>query len=256
MDWLDPLREALLRADGPVQFFFRDDDAGWDDARLFALLDVFEARGVPIDLAVIPQALNDPLAEALRTRRAHAPGQLGLHQHGFCHDNHEQEGRKCEFGPARTLFAQRDDIARGHARLERLLGWTDPIFTPPWNRCTQATAQALAELGFEALSRDAGAVPLRLAALREIPVCIDWCKAGDGIDARMQRIAQSTAVALGRRLPVGIMLHHAVMDEADLARLDVLLALLRQSPRVHCLLMREVAAIPSDFPEDLPSTAR
>jgi hypothetical protein len=39
--WLAPLREALDAAPAPVTFFFRDDDAGWRDDRLEALLDVF-----------------------------------------------------------------------------------------------------------------------------------------------------------------------------------------------------------------------
>jgi hypothetical protein len=38
--WLDPLRVALDEASGPVDFFVRDDDAGWDDERLFAMLAV------------------------------------------------------------------------------------------------------------------------------------------------------------------------------------------------------------------------
>ena len=38
----------------------------------------------------------------------------------------------------------------------------DPIFTPPWNRCTQATADCLAMLGYRVLSRDATASRLRL----------------------------------------------------------------------------------------------
>ena len=40
--WLDPLRAALDDTPRPVDFFFRDDDAGWDDERLFAMLEVVE----------------------------------------------------------------------------------------------------------------------------------------------------------------------------------------------------------------------
>ena len=53
-DWLDPVRRALDQAPAPVQFFFRDDDAGWSDDLLHRLLDLFERRAVAIDLAVIP----------------------------------------------------------------------------------------------------------------------------------------------------------------------------------------------------------
>jgi hypothetical protein len=33
----------------------------------------------------------------------------------------------------------------------------DAVFTPPWNRCEPAVADALVTLGFEVLSRDASA---------------------------------------------------------------------------------------------------
>ena len=40
----------------------------------------------------------------------------------LAHVNHEREGRKCEFGPARGAAAQRRDIAAGRERLADLLG--------------------------------------------------------------------------------------------------------------------------------------
>ena len=56
--WLDPLRTALESASGPVVCFFRDDDAGWRADRLRALLTLFAELGLPLDLAVIPAALE------------------------------------------------------------------------------------------------------------------------------------------------------------------------------------------------------
>lgn len=258
MHWLDGLHAALQRAPLPPCFFFRDDDAGWADDRLFALLDLFHARRTPIDLAVIPAALTDTLARRLRARREQAPSLLGLHQHGFSHANHEAEGRKCEFGPARTRLMQRDDIARGRAVLERAIETLDPIFTPPWNRCTQATAQALVELGFETLSRDAGATPLRIGRLNELPVCVDWCKEAGAIQLRAEGIARRIASAVERAAPVGIMLHHAVMDDADLRHLDELLVALHRLPGANLALMRDAAAVCAvrTVRDDLPSLSR
>ena len=150
--------------------FFRDDDAGWGDARLFELLDRFAAHSLPVDLAVIPMELDRALADELAARP-----RVGLHQHGLAHVNHEREGRKHEFGPSRDAAAQRADIAAGRERLADLLGErVDPIFTPPWNRCTADTGRCLAELGFEVLSREARAAPLDVPGLRELPVSVDW----------------------------------------------------------------------------------
>ena len=100
--WLDPVREALDRAPAPVTLFFRDDDAGWRDDRLLALLDRFDDVCLPIDLALIPSEIGPESAAALASRVDSSGGRLGLHQHGFAHANHEPEGRKCEFGPSRS----------------------------------------------------------------------------------------------------------------------------------------------------------
>ena len=102
---------------------------------------------------------------------------LRCHQHGFAHFNHATTGRKCEFGAERAIDAQLADLRRGWSLLNQLLqGRVDEIFTPPWNRCSQATVDALCELGFHGLSRDAGAAPLRLGTLRSLPVHVNWMK--------------------------------------------------------------------------------
>jgi hypothetical protein len=44
----------------------------------------------------------------------------------------------------------------GRERLEQLLGAVvEPIFTPPWNRCTAETGRCLVDLGVETLPREA-----------------------------------------------------------------------------------------------------
>lgn len=241
-DWLTPVRAALNTRERPIEIFFRDDDAGWDDERLFDLLDCFQAFELPLDLAVIPQATTHKLAEALLARWRTAPAMLGLHQHGYSHDNHETQGRKCEFGESRSNERQYRDLKTGKLQLEQLLAPAlDRIFTPPWNRCSQATADSLVRLGFQALSRNRGAAVLNTGTLQEIPVAIDWC----GI--RVQ--SAQPWLALGHLLtdvlhqqhpePLGIMLHHAVMDSEDLDHLQALLRLLNAHPNVHCRLMRD-----------------
>jgi hypothetical protein len=180
---------------------------------------------------VIPLALDAGLASELRARP------VGLHQHGLAHVNHEREGRKHEFGPARDAAAQRRDIEEGRERLADLLGdRVDPIFTPPWNRCTADTGQALAELGFAALSREAKAEPLRVPGLAELPVTVDWVAAPSAAELG-DRIAASIRGAPA----VGLMFHHAVMDTCDIARMGELLRLLAGHERVAAARMIELA---------------
>ena len=211
-----------------MEVFFRDDDAGWGDERLLELIGRFAEHGLPLDLAVIPAELTEPLAAALLERHA------GLHQHGYAHTNHELEGRKCEFGPSRDAVAQRADIAAGQERLRALLGdRLDPFFTPPWNRCTRATGEALVELGFTLLSREHRAEPLGL--LPELPVHLDVARlTPEELDTRF-----AAHVADGG--PVGVMFHHAVMEPDDMARASDLLALLAGHERVVARTMAELS---------------
>jgi len=239
--WLEPLREVLDSSSGHVEFFFRDDDAGWADERLQALLALFAGHATPLDFAVIPTALGPVLARQLRARLDDAPSLLGVHQHGYAHSNHETAGRKCEFGAARTAAAQRRDLAAGATILREQFGLRlDPIFTPPWNRCSAATIECLVELDFRALSRDRGAAPLDARGLCELPVDIDWCRSFDS-RSTPQALGGTLAIAAASGRPAGVMLHHAVMTDAQLQPLGELLRLLSRHPASRCRLMRQVA---------------
>jgi len=242
--WLDPLVRALDRAPRPVVCFFRDDDVGWRADRLGELLDLFAELALPLDLAVIPAELDAPAAQELRERTRTAGGRLGIHQHGYRHANHEPSGaRKCEFGPSRAREAQLRDIAAGRDLLDAMLGdVAEPIFTPPWNRCTAATGSCLVELGFETLSREAKAERLAAPGLREVPVSVDWLKRRNGARLPHEAIAELAAGGVERGGPVGVMLHHAEMDGAELAAAGELLRVLAAHERTTCVRMRDVRA--------------
>ena len=236
---LNAMQAALDAAITPVPFFLRDDDAGWGDARLYALLDCTERAGVPIDLAVIPQAAHGLLAQALCARIDSAPDLIGVHQHGFAHQNHETVERKCEFGNTRNIDDQHDDLCAGRERLRNMFEHRlDAIFTPPWNRCSITTPTLLAELGYCALSRDRSAPTQN--ALPELRVDVDWSKQhkfdGNGAD----RIGFELAQRIGMGAPIGLMLHHAEMDAEDLILLSTLLKVLGKHARTQFLPMREL----------------
>ena len=151
--------------------------------------------------------------------------------------------RKCEFGPSRAAAAQRRDIAAGRRTLADLLGpAVDPIFTPPWNRCTAVTAACLAELGFAALSREARAEPFGVPGLAELPVHLDWFAHRKGVRLAPAELAGRLADAIRAGGPVGVMLHHAIMDAAEMRRAGELLALLAGHEAVAARPMRELAA--------------
>ena len=229
--WLDPLRQVLDGRTRPITIFIRDDDGGWGNDRLHELLETTCAYGIPIDLAVIPDAADVTLARELRTRHGH---DVRAHQHGRRHVNHESTGPKCEFGISRLAQDQRNDIAAGRRRLLDLLGdRVDPIFTPPWNRCTLVTARCLVALEFELLSCDVSAGRFGVEPLAELPVSLDWTGrrgAVNGPDAWGRTIAACVDAA---EAPVGLMLHHAVMHHDDRTMLRELLEVLTGHPSVH-----------------------
>jgi hypothetical protein len=238
--WLRPLEAALDAAPAPVTFFFRDDDAGWADARLTTLLDVFARREVPLDLAAIPVCVTPPLARALLAR-AERTQPLAIHQHGYLHVSHEREGRRCEFGPARSAAAQRADIAAGRRRLEQLFGEAlEPVFTPPWNRCTETTGACLVELGIGVLSRDRTAAPLALDGLAELPVRVDWFAKRKGVMLGRTAVGAQLAARAAEPAPLGVMLHHAEMEDEDMAAVGDLLDVVCAHESARCLSMAAV----------------
>ena len=240
--WLDPLRAALDTTPSPVTVFVRDDDAGWEDTRLIALLDLFASHEAPIDLAVIPTELHPKLADDLLQVQHDGSGRIGLHQHGYCHANHQSAGRKCEFGAARSFEAQYEDLAEGKRILEEQLGDVlDPIFTPPWNRCTADTGAALIELGIEVLSRDSTAEPLVVAGLDELVVQVDWFAARKGARLSRPQLGELLAERAAGPAPLGVMLHHAVMDTAEFEGVGEMLGVLTGNPNVAMRSMAEIA---------------
>jgi hypothetical protein len=253
----DALLQALDRSDEPVRLFIRDDDAGWGDDRLMALLNCTASLEVPIDLAVIPQAMTPHLAERLTQRMAAQP--LGLHQHGFRHCNHEAvdtgpghtgdstrhgvRTRKSEFGPARSAAERLDDLTLGRETLLKAFGdRLDKLFTPPWNRCTEDTPSQLTALGFAALSRDVTARPQTV--MPEFPVHTDWSRLRrqtlDADGALGARVAEDLARHVGHAPAIGLMLHHAAMDDDECALLHALLQRWTQHPNARWVAMRDL----------------
>ena len=228
-------RRASARRCSPAgEFFVRNDDVGRADEQLFTVLDIFADVDLPIDLAVIPRALTPRLAERLLRRSQ----RIGFHQHGFAHVNHEPEGRKCEFGPARPVADQRSDIACGRERLKLLFGpRLQPMFTPPWNRCTPQNGECLRDLGFAVLSRDTTAGQLNLPGLLELPITFDWFASRKGIPLSRAQRAELLAQQIATSSTVGLMLHHAQMDATDLTYLRELLQLLAAHPQARVTSM-------------------
>lgn len=230
MNWLE-FRQKLAAGE-PVEVFFRDDDVDEDEATLRRMLDLFARKNVPVILGVIPARLTEAGVKLLNQFST----SIELVQHGWQHTNHELVDRKCEFGSSRSFDEQLADIACGQARMNEAFGnhWF-PAFIPPWNRCTAQTHQALDHLGFRVLSQlHNNASPITGFSFREISVTLDLFRWKDGAMLKPpEEILQSLMQQLAQPHPVGIMLHHKVMNDEAFLFLELLVDELRQSPTIR-----------------------
>jgi hypothetical protein len=194
-----------------------------DDLSLRSMLELFFRYQIPLNLQIIPGRLTSEGIKAIGRVRSNL---LELNQHGWMHVNHENLGRKCEFGPSRSFEQQYEDIERGRKILEEAFGSAfSPVFTPPWNRCTVETFRALDRLGFQALSRFRGDAPAGGYNFREVSVTLDLYRWQGGAAMKSpNELLDELILQLETRPRIGIMLHHKVMDEGAFELLSLLLS--------------------------------
>jgi hypothetical protein len=244
-DWAARLTAALDdagRRDNTV-VYFRADDVGVPGDRFHRLVTLFQRHAVPLSLAVVPAWLTATRWRSLIQMTGQGSGLWCWHQHGWRHANHEPRGKKQEFGPARAAEAVARDLVRGRRRLETIMGRAFyPLFTPPWNRCSEITLALLAEMRYRAVSRSRNAPPPPPAGLPDLAVDVDL-HTGPAASAAQGWQRLQDALAAGLRRPVcGIMIHHQRMNPAAFAFLERLLVTLRRQRRITLVDLRDFEA--------------
>jgi hypothetical protein len=244
-EWADQLQACCQRANdvssGPTAVFFRADDIAVPGRQFQRLMEVFTRNEVPLGLAVVPAWLTPPRWQALSDMGASRPDLWCWHQHGWRHRNHEPLGKKQEFGPFRSADALRTDLDRGRRRLNAIMDAAfSPLFTPPWNRCSEITLALLKEMGYDAISRSRGSQPPAPSDLPDHAVDVDLHTDRAPTAANgWQRLINQLEKRL-RQPRCGIMIHHQRMNDAAFCFLDTLLSILRQQPRLHMTDMRDL----------------
>lgn len=244
-DWTAQLAAAFDRAaqarSETTAVFFRADDVAVPGRQLQRLLEIFTRHNTPLSLAVVPAWLTPPRWQAISHMGASRADLWCWHQHGWRHQNHEPQGKKQEFGPFRSTEALTTDLDRGRQRLKAIMGQAfSPIFTPPWNRCSEITLALLQEMGYSAVSRSRGSEPLAPPGFPDHAVDIDLHtdrapSAGGGWQRLTDRLVESLS-----QPACGIMIHHQRMNGAAFCFLDQLLATLQQHRRLHRVDMRDL----------------
>jgi hypothetical protein len=136
-----------------------------DMAPIHGLLDLFEARGIPFHLGIVPGILNDAMIRTLRGYRRMVPVQHGYdHRYPQCSalllrksDPFNERGTVGGFDEFRwqRFSTIERKLREGKVLLEGRLGRPVETYIPPCNRCNRATARALRALDFKlCLSQD------------------------------------------------------------------------------------------------------
>jgi hypothetical protein len=252
--WQKPPRDLASRLEGCLAevgrrrfeenfatVFFRADDIGVPGDRFGRLIEIFRQHGVPLSLAVVPAWLTSERWAALMKRCRNSPSLWCWHQHGWRHKNHERRWKKQEFGPSRSPAEIELDLVRGRDRLVSIMG-SDfyPLFTPPWNRCSEKTLELLARLGYRAVSRSWDAKPVSERGLPDVPVNVDLhtrkeTRSEDG----WQNLLQELETALSNSC-CGIMIHHQRMNAAAFEFMEMLLRQLTRADGCRLTGMPEI----------------
>ena len=219
-DWAALVRELDLWAQSgkTATFWWRDDDAGADVAKLTELLHLQQSLGVPLAIAVVPDWLSDEVAALIAATD-------GIHvlQHGVAHSDYSGgERRKVELCDEALPSGLRQALIRSHDVLRASFPSTlREVMVPPWNRIDEAVVSILARSGFLGLSTLGPRCSARCHGLvvNNVHVdIIDWKKAkrfaGDEacLEASRRHLeARRLGVVDGAEV-TGLMTHHLVHD--------------------------------------------
>ena len=218
-----------------VNVFFRADDIGVVSPSFIRLMSLFKTHQIPLCLAVVPVWLTGARLDRFRQICDIDSSLWCWHQHGWQHKNHQQTGKKAEFGSSRSIVDIRADIVRGRDRLQRLFESSFcPVFTPPWNRCGSETLTELKQAGFHAVSTDCSSASScqMLPLLQNLPINVDLhTRKEQERSSSLENLAAEfeTAAAAGS---IGIMIHHQRMNDNSFLLMEGLLKTISTIPEL------------------------
>jgi len=239
-----PLRRELARwqaAGHQAAFWIRDDDATRMSPEFERLLTLQKKYSLPMAISVIPKWSGLQLPRIIRDR----PDMIVL-QHGWSHENHASQcspGQHSEFSANRMPDEVQKDLIMGRTRLEILYGdQFIPGFVPPWNHIAPIHMPLFKNYQFIS-----GRNCMESAAeMKTLHVHLDVLRWGVRPRFRGKRkIIRELCKELrqrresGKSTPLGIQLHHLVMDPASWRFTDQLIATLAAHSAAQFLDVRQ-----------------
>jgi len=221
--------KGCINNNGKAVVFFRADDIGMPSENFSALIDCFNNHQLPLCLATVPTWLTKNRLKELQYLTGESELQWCWHQHGYVHRNFESQGKNQEFGPAREYSEVMTSLKNGKQRLDSLLGvLNQPVFTPPWNRCSEETLQSLQDLEFKAVSRSSGAKPTTQPHFPDFQVNVDLhTRKEANPEEGFQNVLKELEHSLSSER-FGMMLHHQRMNKRAIEFLDILMGCLKK----------------------------
>ncbi len=212
MNWGEFEDEIARRRDAgrPVEFWWRDDDAGAVSPSLKTLVGLSSSRHVPLALAVVPHAAEPGLFALLHER-------VAVIQHGTDHRNRAAAGeKKTEYPAGEPIENALARVGSGLGQLRALAGQQFlPVFAPPWNRMRKDLQKRLPSIGIRGFSGYGARAGESVPGLKRLNTHVDIVAWKGG----RRFIGENAALSLAARHlahagPVGWLTHHAVHDAA------------------------------------------
>jgi hypothetical protein len=213
MSWRE-FEDVLARrrdAGRPVEFWWRDDDAGAVSPEVKRLLRLSKTTTVPLALAVVPEAAEPELFRLL-----HAG--VSVIQHGTDHRNRAAPGeKKTEYPAGEAIEAALARVSDGFGRLRTFAGARFvPVLAPPWNRVRKDLLKKLPAIGLRGVSTYGARTSAEPAPhLRQVNTHVDivaW-RRGRRFVGEDEALAKAMQHIDGDE-PLGWLTHHAVHDAA------------------------------------------
>jgi len=213
-----------------MKIFFRDDDLGWDTLRFQRLLQIFQNNEAKLNVAAIPKICYENFLKG--TFSEFAPW-MQVHTHGYAHVNWKASGKRCEFDENRSFEEVRTELTQGITLLQELFPQLYfPAFIPPWNNIAAKFIPLLPQAGYRMLSRSNSSNQIPAPDIQNLDVSINLHSATQKLQIPLKVVIEK--IQQKKIAPVGILLHHAMMDDLDFIFLDQLLkALLKAHISTH-----------------------
>lgn len=216
--------------------FFRNDDLGWMPQQFEKLLSLFRKHELILCAAAIPLYSKDSYKKGAFASDSKV---LEVHSHGYSHLDHQNHGKKAEFGSSRSLESVRGELLRSREITQELFGdLYFEAFTPPWNRIDESFYELLPEVGFKILSRD-GDKTAQVSGLKNLNIDVDVHTSKKGKLQTPESIWSEVQKIWEQKNICGVMLHHKHMDDQDFAVLDLFLQQVKEQ-HIPVLSYREM----------------